>query len=131
MSQALRLLYTSRLSGRSSIPYVGEFVKKMRKYCKEHELTGMLVFDGESIAQYLEGNRASVQRLMNHLQEDTRFDSVNTLMFRETDAQPEFPTWSMAYPRDDAFDSLKALSDRAGDDAVQYFKQLQPTLDVV
>ena len=131
MSQDLCLLYTSRLACPSKMQSVGPFVKSMRRFSEDHQITGMLVFDGEMFAQYVEGDGPSVQRLIEQITDDDRFVDTKTLMFDCVSAEREFANWSMAYPRHDSSTTLSDIAGKAGVDAVHFLKQMRSQLDMV
>lgn len=85
-------------------------------------ITGMLLYDGSTFFQVLEGPPEAVDRMYAHIAHDTRHHSV-TQIIREPLPQRAFGEWSMGYCRttagelagfNDVFGAGGALEQLAG-----------------
>lgn len=77
-----------------------------RRINQEHGVTGLLLFDGGSFLQVLEGSQDAVQEIFGHIAEDERHRDVDVL-FEEHVADPEFEHWSMGFQAIDGVDWLE------------------------
>ncbi|RQO75995.1 blue light sensor protein [Aquitalea sp. FJL05] len=91
----VRLIYASR----SCSPITSELVKHILDAAHQHNpqsgITGVLCYGDDVFVQALEGGRAEVNALYQHICRDDRHRDVTLLAYQEID-QREFASWSMA-----------------------------------
>lgn len=75
------------------------------------DISGVLVFDGTSFAQILEGDEAAVRRLLDIIAVDDRHSNLSVLAQGATSGR-SFAGWTMAY-NDNS--NMKHLLDRIAD----------------
>jgi hypothetical protein len=92
------LLYISRsqIANSEAASEVDAIVATAVAFNPAHELTGALLFTGTHFAQVLEGEGASLDRLMASISQDPRHDQL-MVVSRGPLAHRNFPEWSMAY----------------------------------
>lgn len=90
------VIYASSATIRLSQYELLELLKGARLNNEAHGLTGMLLYRDGTYLQYLEGQPADINSLLERLRQDSRHKAIRIL--REG-ALPErlFPDWSMAY----------------------------------
>jgi hypothetical protein len=90
------LIYVSSATIRLSQDGLLELLKHARVKNEARGLTGMLLYRDGTYMQFLEGQRADIDELLNRLRGDPRHKAIRTL--REgTVPERLFPDWSMAY----------------------------------
>ncbi|NNJ74537.1 MAG: BLUF domain-containing protein [Anderseniella sp.] len=75
------------------------------------DISGVLVFDGTSFAQILEGDESAVRRLLDIISADKRHSNLTVLVEGPTSGR-SFAGWSMAY---NDTGSMAQLLDRVAD----------------
>ena len=89
-------IYASSATVRLPQHDILELLKRARLKNQAQGLTGMLLYRDGTYLQYLEGQRADLDRLMKCLREDSRHEAIRIL--REGTVPGRlFPDWSMAY----------------------------------
>ena len=63
---------------------------------REHEVTGLLVFNGEGFSQVLEGTETAVLTLYDRIRRDPRHTGCVTLFSRPI-ARRRYPDWAMGF----------------------------------
>jgi hypothetical protein len=89
------LVYCSRAAPGVDDAVVESIINTARRANPLHGVTGMLVFGSGIFFQWLEGPRASVQRLMGLIKADRRHLQVVMLTENEEARERLFPTWDM------------------------------------
>lgn len=115
-------LYTSRLTPDSPLTSIAAIVKQARELNAIHGITGVLMFDGENFAQYVEGPSLAISALAVKLKSDPRH--AEFLMSARLDSLGErtFRTWSMGFLEVEIQDvDLNVLRQLSGDRALEYF----------
>lgn len=70
-------MYTSDLNqSRYDASIVCDIVKNARKGNLKHNVTGVLIFDGHTFTQYIEGHENDVDRLIQNILSEERHKSV-------------------------------------------------------
>lgn len=119
-------LYTSRLAPGMGFEVVPSILEVSRARNRNLDISGVLVFDGERFAQWLEGPPAQVLALAARIEVDTRHVDMRVLHTGVRAATDRLaPTWRAGYA--DATD-LDALQDDA--DALPRFLALIPAFDL-
>lgn len=91
----IRLFYVSRPRVGISAPEVHRLVGTSQVNNRRRGVTGLLVYDGQSFAQVLEGEPAALDELMARIAADDRHGQVHVLK-REDDApERRFGAWAM------------------------------------
>lgn len=97
--QALPLLfnvvYCSRATAGVDAAVVDRIIASSHRNNPRWGITGMLVFGEDIFFQWLEGPRASIERLMALLRSDTRHQQIIMLSELEETRERLFPQWDM------------------------------------
>ena len=135
MASSLRsLLYTSRLAAGYGPTEVGRIVKQAREMNAIHGITGVLVFDGDWFAQYVEGMPDTIAVLEAHLRADPRHSDFTVIDSGLTGSERRFPNWVMGYADGDIDGcglDISALAQADSYEALQRFATAIKTLDVL
>ncbi len=91
------LLYVSRLADESNASCVSDIIKTARAFNAVNGITGVLVFDGERFAQFIEGEAAAIDALTQNLQRDRRHTEFTILHITPQEDARQFQSWSMGY----------------------------------
>ena len=123
-------LYHSQIAANADISCVADIVKTARHFNKGHQITGMLVFDGQRFCQYIEGPKDKLQELIDRIAVDPRHCQFEAKHQGPVLAKRLFENWSMAYVLVDDSDPLDELGKLDGTDAIHKLEQLLPMLDI-
>ena len=91
-----RLVYSSKKAIKFSKIDIHELMFHARIFNSNHDITGLLLFDGTYFVQFLEGSNEDISLLYEKIEEDTRHKEV-TLIFKELFPERIFDDWSMIY----------------------------------
>ena len=91
------LLYVSRLAAEANASCVSDIIKTARTFNAANGITGVLVFDGERFAQYIEGPPAAIDALTENLKRDRRHTDFTVLHVVQDEGHRQFLNWSMGY----------------------------------
>lgn len=75
---------------------INTLINNCKSYNQEHDITGMLVYDGHHFMQVLEGEQAPLFNLVDHIKQDTRHHDF-TELFCCPIKQRNFPQWAMGF----------------------------------
>ena len=75
---------------------IQEFLEASKEYNRTHNITGCLLSYNNEFVQYLEGEKSSVERLFNKIEQDWRHQDIVVLVSGHINDR-EFEDWSMAY----------------------------------
>jgi len=128
------LLYTSRLAAGYGPTEVGRIVKQAREMNAIHGITGVLVFDGDWFAQYVEGAPEAMLVLESHLQADPRHSDFQVIDSGLSGPERRFPNWVMGYADGDIDSTglnISALAQADTYEALERFAQAVKTLDIL
>ncbi|MFA6967547.1 BLUF domain-containing protein [Bosea sp. (in: a-proteobacteria)] len=92
-----RLVYSSTYrTGRidNELLALRDILSQSRKNNQKSEITGYLMFDGESFVQVLEGPRESVEATMARIAQDERHRDVTIIAIKPTESRA-FHNWTM------------------------------------
>lgn len=103
----LQLVYISAASKPIDPPQLAELLARARRKNMALGVTGVLVHDGGSFLQVLEGAETVVETLFRVIESDPRHRRV-IVLGRQLVAQPAFGNWQMGFV-DRAHPELKAL----------------------
>ena len=90
-----QIVYCSRAVAGVSQAAVQAIVQSAQRNNPKHGITGLLVFGGGMFFQWLEGPRASLQRLMEIIKADSRHEGVVELSESDEVRERLFPDWAM------------------------------------
>lgn len=124
------VLYHSQIAPSAPISCVAEIVKTARGFNKDHDITGILVFDGQRFFQYLEGPKQAVSGLLTAIAADPRHVEFRLQHQGERVEERMFRNWSMAYVLVDDSEPLADLHGIEGESAMHKLKALIPLLDI-
>lgn len=135
MASSLRsLLYTSRLAAGYGPTEVGRIVKQAREMNAIHGITGVLVFDGDWFAQYVEGDPNAMDVLESHLRADPRHSNFSVIEIGPAGTERRFPDWVMGYANVDFEGTgldISALANAGEPEALQVFAAAVKTMDML
>ena len=120
-------LYLSRLAAGEGPATVTSILEVSRARNRERDLTGVLVFDGERFAQWLEGPPDQVLALAARLEVDPRHVEMRVLHTGVRAAAERLATvWRAGYAEPADLDALE----QAGDASLACFLALLPNFDL-
>jgi hypothetical protein len=91
------VLYTSVLDQTKYDPsIVSDIIKHARNENVKHGITGVLLFDGDSFTQYIEGQPDGVDRLMEKIMLDERHNRVFIITVGATQSRL-YDKWELGY----------------------------------
>ncbi len=90
----VRLMYASRTAQPLDPEELAQILRQSRQENPRHGITGVLCSSGNIFIQVLEGGRAAVNRLYNHIVADPRHTEVTLLAYEEI-AERRFAGWAM------------------------------------
>ena len=123
-------LYTSQMTPDLDVHQIGQIVKQARELNAIQGITGMLVFDGERFAQYVEGPPEAVSQLAVKLAADPRHCDFYPLLSQSLTGGRRFAHWAMGYSDADMHDfDIQALNDMAADLALESFSAAAVAID--
>lgn len=112
MTTLKHLIYTSADTHGLSDDAVEELLETVRKKNKALNVTGMLVYDGRSFLQVLEGEEDVVNKLYQKISRDNRH-SGTVKIIDESIEERMFTDWSMGYAKAsvDQLKQIKGMND--------------------
>ncbi|WP_230630242.1 BLUF domain-containing protein [Comamonas testosteroni] len=122
-------LYHSEIAADADIGCVAEIAKFSRTFNEAHDITGVLIFDGQRFVQYIEGPLEHVTTLANKIAIDARHKQFTLLHEAQGITQRLFPQWAMAYVTDDDAEPLATVLSAQGDAALSGLQKILPQLD--
>ena len=132
MNSATKLyeaLYVSTLAQNEPFTIVANIAAKARAFNTQHDITGLLIFDGQRFCQQLEGTSNDVLALIERIAQDPRHTKVE-LLHHAPLPERRFRSFNLGYAEVDAEDTLGQLESLAGQPAVDAFMAMIPTLDI-
>lgn len=125
-----RLLYVSALAPGVRATEVGRIVSTARARNAQDGITGLLIFDGDTFCQYVEGPPEAVDDLLARLHRDPRHGTLDILMHDRPTMARRFSDWRLGYVESVETDDLDALRGLRGEDGLAALEALLPRLDV-
>jgi hypothetical protein len=123
------VLYVSRLVPDRGPDAVDRIAEEARVRNERDRITGLLMCDGQSFAQWLEGPSKAIDRLLQRLRADPRHEQMDVLWFESPGLGRRFPSWHLGYlPIDPDVDGIERLRGRRGADAMLLFGELSREL---
>ena len=124
------LLYVSALAPGVPVTEVSRIVTAARQRNANDAITGLLVFDGDTFCQYVEGPPEAVEALLQRLHADPRHEQLQILIDGALPEGRRFSDWRLGYVDSFEHDELGILRALRGDAALACFENLVPRLDV-
>lgn len=122
-------LYVSTIAQNAPLSVVAEIACSARIFNTEHNITGLLIFDGMRFCQQLEGRQQDVLALMDRISKDARHGNV--VVFHQGPlAQRRFKDFSLAFTSVADVEVLSRLENLNGQAGVTAFIELVATLDL-
>ena len=123
------LIYTSELADSAHPGCVADIVRIARNFNSQHDITGVLIFDGAHFCQYLEGPQQAVLNLSTQIESDKRHTDFNIKYQGEFNAGRRFADRPLAYALDDSGSMLEKLLASTGSATSALLVQIMPDLD--
>ena len=92
------LIYSSRAAPVVTNDVLEQILDISRKNNVEHNLTGLLLFDGSTFCQILEGEKEVLEATYNKIENDSRHIDTEIFHIGEIESR-NFAQWSMSYKR--------------------------------
>jgi hypothetical protein len=103
-----------------------------RRRNRQDDITGLLLFDGASFVQWVEGPQIAVAALRQRLVEDRRHCDMDVALFDVHSRQRRFPDWALGFQyAADEHGELSSLRGLRGPDALAKFERLLAEVDVL
>lgn len=96
MSDLIQLVYVSKATHEFTSDDLTNLLLKIRPNNQINNITGMLLFDGGSFMQVIEGKSASIAHLFSRIQSDPRHQNIVHILEKPVVAR-QFPGWSMGF----------------------------------
>lgn len=122
--------YISTLSQTASPSCVIDVVRAARQRNQHMAVTGVLIFDGWSFFQYLEGPASSIRAVVASIGRDPRHQDIAPLSQGLASNPRRFGAWSMAYAIADDETLLPALAARRGTGLANDLEKLIACVDL-
>ncbi|MEO8545075.1 MAG: BLUF domain-containing protein [Burkholderiaceae bacterium] len=120
------LLYVSALAPSAQLSDVADIAKKGRPRNQQDGISGLLVFDGCSFVQLVEGPQDAIAALLERLTLDTRHTDIDVLIFEHTGGERRFWGWDLGYHfADDEGYELALLRGLSSAEALAKFEAIQ------
>lgn len=131
MPDHFTLLYVSDLAVSSPANVVAGIARQARANNQQKDITGILVFDGESFAQLVEGAESTILSLLERLTADTRHERMEVLQVGPSMMPRRFPGWRLGYLLLELHEfGIASLRGKRGATAMEDFKSMLPALDI-
>ncbi len=123
------VLYVSTIDPTAPISVVADIAAKARARNLEHDLTGLLIFDGMRFCQQIEGQQKQVLALIEQISADPRHSNITIFHHGKLDER-RFKNFSLAFTNVDDIEQLARLETLDGQPGVTAFVELLATLDL-
>lgn len=124
-----QIIYRSRLTDPRGASVVPEIVRSARMRNSIHGITGVLVFDGQSFCQHLEGDEAEVDHIFGAIRNDFRHTDLQILHEGPIRTR-RYSVWSMAYGRSHEGAVIAAIAAADGEAVADELQDCLPTCDL-
>ncbi|MEO5732116.1 MAG: BLUF domain-containing protein [Rubrivivax sp.] len=132
MTDLYTLLYLSTLTPGTDELVVATIARRARVANAALGISGLLVFDGASFLQRLEGPHDALSRLVQQLRGDPRHVDMDVLCWQPLTGARLHAGWDLAYHMvEDADHALDRIRGRRGDEALAAFDRLASSWDLV
>jgi hypothetical protein len=130
MPQLSQFLYVSQIAGPRAFETVSTVVSQARTLNRARDITGLLVFDGAQVCQYLEGESDDLAELSKCLAQDGRHERMRVLHHAPLDGSRRFARWRLGYLNLDNGRDLSCFDGVRGPAAVQLLLTMFPAIDL-
>lgn len=112
MGNLSHVVYRSRPAKVFSDEELLEMLEVFREKNKSLDITGMLLYDGSSFIQVIEGDDKIISRLYDSIKRDSRHRMVTTIIDEKLNSR-EFHNWSMGFYKVDQqqLNNIEGMSD--------------------
>ena len=130
-SSYLTLIYVSTLADEQTPAVVANIAKRSRTNNLAWGITGLLIFDGTSFAQLLQGRVENVMVLQERLRADTRHEAIEELVLEITEPPFRFPRWELGYLLvDEEKHGIHRMRGLRGKPARRALEEMLPAVDL-
>lgn len=120
MSDAtVQFMYLSRIAGSKPFEALSAIVAESRPRNARDGISGLLVFDGAQVCQYIEGGPAQIDDLVRRLRVDPRHSDLRVLHEGPLVGARRFKSWSLGYLPHSEAEDMSLFEALRGDAAVQ------------
>lgn len=131
-SDLFTLLYISTFAPRARLSDVADIARTSRRRNSQDGITGLLVFDGASFVQLVEGPDEAVAALRVRLAEDRRHFDMDVQVFDYVDDERRFPDWDLGYHfAEGEGDELSSTRGLRGAAALARFETIRSRVDTL
>ncbi len=131
MPKIVQLIYTSVLSPSTKISEVSAIIRVSRSRNFKFGITGVLLFDGQHFCQCIEGETDQVNRLRLNIENDNRNVAFKVIYLDAIEDQRIFSNWRAGYPMECALGAMSDVMAAPHHKAVNVFKHLTASFDLV
>lgn len=128
-SKLYEVLYVSTIAPNEDARVVAQIAGKARLFNTEHDITGLLIFDGMRFCQQLEGSSKKILTLMERIALDPRHTNVE-LLHHAPLSERRFKSFSLGYATVEDVDVLGQLERLEALQAVDAFIAMISTVDI-
>ena len=90
----IEFIYTSQARQPFSTVQLTALQTQCQEHNKQHQITGMLLYDNQKFMQVLEGEQAAVEALFDKIKQDPRHQHIEALIHNPIKKR-NFATWDM------------------------------------
>lgn len=130
MEPLVQFLYLSRIAGEKPFEVIAEVAIEARRNNARDGITGVMVFDGAHVCQYIEGSLIAIDALVERLQCDPRHEALQVLHHGPSDGDRRFARWRMGYLLLDDGQELTRFAALRGPAAVDAVLDQLPLVDL-
>ena len=126
-----QLIYTSALSSPAKVIAIPSILRGSRIRNFQHEITGVLLFDGHYFCGWLEGEENAINHLHQNIERDERHADFKVISYNDARNTRTFAGWSVGYSRDCPSSVIPALIDSPQEKISSGFTQFVSSFDLV
>jgi hypothetical protein len=130
MTTLSQFLYLSQVRGDKPFETIAEVVAEARRLNVEQSITGVLVFDGAQVCQYVEGEEGAIDALIERLTADPRHEKLQVLHHAPLLGKRRFGRWRLGYLMLDDGRDLTRFEVLGGEAAIASFLEQLPVVDL-
>lgn len=122
-------MYLSHIAGPRAFETISAVVAEARLLNARRGISGLLVFDGAQVCQYVEGERTEVEALAGRLAKDSRHEAMKVLHQGALHGPRRFGRWRLGYLNMADGADLSHFHALSGTAAVERLFDLFPGID--
>ncbi|WP_081771261.1 BLUF domain-containing protein [Methylibium sp. T29] len=115
---------------RQAFETIAVVVAEARQLNAEQSITGVLVFDGAQVCQYVEGEVGTIDALIERLMVDPRHEQLKVLHHATLQGERRFARWRLGYLMLDDGRDLTRFDALSGEGAIASFLEQLPLVDL-